>query len=99
VASADLTLESVALTSLSSGEVAQVTNVKPVADERVAADWRRAGLCAGTRLSVEAIDGDGALTVKAARGTVSVAPADAAAIRVVPGDLAAISDRVARDAR
>lgn len=89
-------LDAVALTSLAPGAVAQVLRIGSTIDTSVSSTLARSGLIAGTRVSVAAVAHDGAITVRASRDVVALPAPVAASILVVPGDLATISDRIAR---
>ena len=87
------------LTSLAPGSVAQVVRIEAALDVETAGSLARGGLIAGTHIRVASVDADGSVRVRAARDEIVVPAPVAGSIHVVPGDLAEISDRVARDAR
>ncbi len=97
IGGADPGLVTVTLASLAPGSVAQVVSIQAGLDAGEREALESAGVLPGTRLRVLSVSEGGAVEVQASRALTSVSRAVAAAILVVPGDLAAISDQVARD--
>ena len=60
--------------------------------------FERAGVIPGVQVAVEHVDDEGALTVRGPRRQLTLSAAAALDVFVVEGDLAAISDAVARPA-
>ena len=97
IGGADPGLVTVTLASLAPGGVAQVVSIQAGLDAGEREALESAGVLPGTRLRVLSVSDAGAVEVQASQALTSVSRAVTAAILVVPGDLAAISDQVARD--
>jgi DtxR family Mn-dependent transcriptional regulator len=95
----DLAHSTVALAALPVDAVGQVVRVaeRLEVEPGMLRSLESHGLVPGTRVQVLSVADDGAMAVQASRGVMALSGGTAQSILVVPGDLAAISDRVARD--